>query len=69
MIAPLERHYTVAEVATALGKDPSTIRRMVDRGEFPGAIDVGEGRTSYRIPESTINRFLDAHRVTPLKES
>ena len=65
----LERHYTVAEVATALGKDPSTIRRMVDRGEFPGAVDVGEGRTSYRIPASTITAYLDAHRVTPIKEN
>lgn len=64
----LERHYTVAEVATALGKDASTIRRMVGRGDFPGTVDVGEGRTSYRIPESTINAYLDAHRVTPIKE-
>ncbi|OLT08694.1 hypothetical protein BJF77_12065 [Kocuria sp. CNJ-770] len=58
----LERYWTVQEVADSLGKDPSTIRRMIADGKIP-AVDLGEGRTSYRVADSDLKTYLDGRRT------
>lgn len=65
----LERLYDVAEVAAHIRRDPSTVRRKIAAGEFPGAFDDGDGRSHYLVPESALIKYLDARRVTPTKEN
>ena len=44
------RPLTVAQVAVRFGVDGRTIRRWILRGHFPGAYQLGTGKTPYVIP-------------------
>lgn len=68
-VLPLERLYSVAEVAAHIHRDPSTTRRKIAAGEFPNAYDDGDGRSHYLVPESDLIAYLDARRVNPTKEN
>jgi excisionase family DNA binding protein len=44
------RPLTVAQVAARFKVDGRTIRRWIQRGHFPGAYQLGTGKTPYVIP-------------------
>lgn len=54
---------TCRQVADALGRDGSTIRSWVARGEFPGAYRLN-GR-EWRIPPESLRSWQDAQRARP----
>lgn len=62
----LEPYWTPQDIADALKKDPSTVRRWIDAGVIP-AVDVGENRTSYRVADSDFRAFLAARKVPPVQ--
>ena len=61
---PLERHFTVSEVARALCVSEMTVRRWINADCLP-AIKVGP--KSYRIPESGYESFVAARAVVPVQ--
>lgn len=67
-VRPLEPLHDVATVASILHRDPSTVRRKIAAGQFPGAFDDGDGRSHYLVPESGLIAYLEARRLTPTKE-
>lgn len=62
----LERYYTVQEMAEALRKDPSTIRRSIAGGEIP-AVDVGDGRSPYGTAPTSVDSLVKRTRGSPAR--
>lgn len=56
-----ERLYTIAEVAELWQLSRDTIERLLRRGELR-YVQVGERRR--RIPETALDEYVEAHRVT-----
>ena len=54
----LDTFVTVTEVATRLRLSRMTVYRMVDRGDFPGAIRTGVNGKTIRIPEAALAHHL-----------
>lgn len=69
-VSDLGTLYTLKETATRLGVSVKTVRRMVDRGEFPGAhlapMANGKG-TQWVVPYSEVvrNENTQAKQATP----
>lgn len=69
-VSDLGTLYTLKETATRLGVSVKTVRRMVDRGEFPGAhlapMSNGKG-TQWVVPYSEVvrNENTQAKQATP----
>lgn len=59
-----DSYHSVQKVATRLGFDDNTIIRHIRAGDFPGSFYSGG---AYRIPESGILAYLEAHRVDPAR--
>lgn len=56
--------FTVQEVADYFRVDRSTIQRLVQSGQFPGAFTVGLGkRKNWRVPRWSIERYREANEV------
>lgn len=52
---------TTREAAAALNVSRNTIRRMIARGDLPGAVKLGGpgvGRKEWRIPQTDIDNYL-----------
>jgi len=49
------------EIADYLGVCVVTVRRMAQRGEFPGAVRVGR---EWRVPQTAIEAYLDQRAVS-----
>lgn len=62
-LAPIERHYSVNQVAEATGKSNGLIRKLVANREI-AHVRLG---TAIAIPESSLRDFLDRNRV-PARE-
>jgi excisionase family DNA binding protein len=50
---------SVPEVAYRFGVDPSTVRRMLYRGEFDGAFKLG-GR--WKIPAAVVESYIEGQK-------
>jgi hypothetical protein len=55
----VEKYFAVGEVALLLSLSADWVRRKVASGEFAGVIRFDQ---EIRIPASSVNAFLDAHR-------
>lgn len=55
---------TVREVAARLHIHPNTVKRLLHDGDLSPAYQVN-GRGDWRIPESTIQAWLDRHAAVP----
>jgi len=62
-LAPIERHYSVNQVAQATGKSNGLIRKLVANREI-AHVRLG---TAIAIPESSLRDFLARNRV-PARE-
>jgi hypothetical protein len=51
---------TIGELGRLFGKQPSTVRAWVERGDFPGAYKL-HGK-EWRVPVSAVNAFQDRQR-------
>lgn len=62
-----ERVLDVSQVARRLSVSRDTVRRMAERGAFPGAYTVGAGTRRYwKIPETALS---DVRSVSELTEA
>lgn len=57
----VEDQFTIEDVAKRLHKDYSTVHRWIKKGKITPVIKLG--RRSVLIPASSLNRFLDKHKV------
>lgn len=52
---------TTREAAAALNVSRNTIRRMIARGDLPGAVKLGGpgvGRKEWRIPQADLDNYM-----------
>lgn len=56
-VTSLERLYTMRAAAETLGKSRATMYRLVNTGQVRAVRFMG----SLRIPESALQRFIEAH--------
>lgn len=61
--APPRVDLTVGDLARLFGKQPSTVRGWVERGDFPGAYKL-HGK-EWRVPASSIEAFQERYRTGP----
>lgn len=54
-----ERLYTVTELARQFGVSVVSVRRMIYRGEFPGAFKFGR---AWRVPAADVDRYVSVHQ-------
>lgn len=47
-------YYTVTEVAALYRVNPKTVRRWIADGRFPGAVQAGGNRSTWRIPATAL---------------
>lgn len=58
MLATIEQHFSIEEVAKALSKSRRTIERWIEAGRVKAATLPGPyGKPSYRIPRSELERL------------
>lgn len=62
----MEQYYTLQEVMARLNISRDTIMGLIRKGKIPGTIKLSN---VFRIPESGIQRFLEAQTVQPHKPS
>ena len=60
----MEQYYTLQEVMARLNISRDTIMGLIRKGKIPGTIKLS---SVFRIPESGIQRFLEAQTVQPRK--
>ncbi len=60
----MEQYYTLQEVMARLNISRDTIMGLIRKGKIPGTIKLSN---VFRIPESGIQRFLEAQTVQPRK--
>lgn len=60
----MEQYYTLQEVMARLNISRDTIMGLIKKGKIPGTIKLSN---VFRIPESGIQRFLEAQTVQPRK--
>lgn len=60
-------YMTTGEVAEVLGFSPEHIRRKCDRGEIPGAYQLDDGRSHWRVPREWVVGIINA--VKPVKRA
>jgi len=61
---PIPEFLTPAEVAVIVKLKLCTVVKLVDRGEFPGSINVGAGKSRVRrIPPSAVREFIRAREI------
>jgi excisionase family DNA binding protein len=63
---PIEKYYTVQQLAWMLEFDRKTIHTWYQEGRFPKALMIG---TDIRIPSSDVTAFLDAHSTVAAFDS
>jgi len=56
---------TIRDLAKLFGKQPSTVRAWVERGDFPGAYKL-QGK-EWRVPASAVEAFQNAQRRRTVK--
>ena len=56
----MERTYTPEEVAKQEQLNPYTVRKMLRKGQFKGAYQVGR---KWRVPEASIRSWREARAV------
>ena len=54
-----EKFLSVQEVSSKLGISIYRVRRLIRNADLPGLFD----GYSYRIPESELQRWMDAHKI------
>src|SRR5437867_8545726 len=59
---PARVDLTIRDLAQLFGKQPSTVRAWVERGDFPGAYKL-HGK-EWRVPESGVEAFQNRQRGT-----
>jgi excisionase family DNA binding protein len=69
MTVTIEKHFSIAEVADALGKSQRTIQRWIEAGKLRAAKFPGRyGKPNYAIPRSELEKlgvsFTDVPEVT-----
>jgi len=57
---PCRVDLTIRDLAKLFGKQPSTVRAWVERGDFPGAYKL-QGK-EWRVPASAVEAFQNAQR-------
>jgi len=57
---PARVDLTIRDLAKLFGKQPSTVRAWVERGDFPGAYKLH--RKEWRVPASSVEAFQNRHR-------
>lgn len=58
------------EVCTVLGISRDTLRKLIEEGEFPGAMKATRRPHSHwRIPEKALDEYLKRNAVTPREEA
>src|SRR2546422_1253861 len=57
-LAPVD--LTIRDLAKLFGKQPSTVRAWVERGDFPGAYKLHW--KEWRVPASSVEAFQNRHR-------
>jgi excisionase family DNA binding protein len=62
---PLEKYYTILEVAEALGVSDKTIRRAIDKK----AITAAKFARDWRIPESGLKAYIESRTIQAKKNS
>lgn len=60
----MEQYYTLQEVMARLSVSRDTLVGLIKKGKIPGTIKLS---SVFRIPESGIQRFLEAQTVQPPK--
>src|SRR5712671_1260064 len=58
---PARVDLTIGDLAQLFGKQPSTVRGWVERGDFPGAYKL-HGK-EWRVPPSALDAFQQAQRA------
>lgn len=53
--------FTIQQLATMFGKQPSTIRAWVERGDFPAAYKL-QGK-EWRVPAASVHEFQARQRA------
>lgn len=54
----------VRQIASRLGVGEDRVRRWIEEGEFPNAVDLGAGsRHFWRVPTTDVDAFVNGRRV------
>jgi excisionase family DNA binding protein len=61
-----EKLYKIREVAERLDVASNTVRNAIESGHLVAYLLPGKGRGTYRIPESSIARYLEQHVYQPI---
>lgn len=67
-----EAMLTPKQTAARLRVSSSTVIRLVDAGQFPGAVNVGLGqlrRRGLKIPETDVETYLSKSLIAPTSEA
>jgi len=55
----------IEQVAKRLNVAPNTVRNAIESGHLLAYLLPGKGRGTYRIPESSVERYLSEHVFRP----
>ena len=57
--------YKIGQVAKRLNVAPNTVRNAIEAGHLFAYLLPGKGRGTYRVPESSIEKYLTEHVFRP----